>query len=35
MIWFYEATAALRDFMELGGNVLWAIMFALFLMWTL
>ncbi|RPH98754.1 MAG: MotA/TolQ/ExbB proton channel family protein [Lysobacterales bacterium] len=35
MIWFYEATAALRDFMELGGNVLWAIMFVLFLMWTL
>jgi biopolymer transport protein ExbB len=35
MIWFYEATAALRDFMELGGDVLWAIMFVLFLMWTL
>jgi biopolymer transport protein ExbB len=34
MIWFYEATAALRDFMELGGDVLWAIMFILFLMWT-
>jgi biopolymer transport protein ExbB len=34
MIWFYEAVAAIRGFMELGGNVLWAIMFALFLMWT-
>jgi biopolymer transport protein ExbB len=35
MIWFYDAVASLRDFMELGGNVLWAIMFVLFLMWTL
>ena len=35
MIWFYEAVAAIRSFMELGGNVLWAIMFTLFLMWTL
>jgi biopolymer transport protein ExbB len=35
MVWFYEATAALRDFMELGGDVLWAIMVVLFLMWTL
>ena len=34
MIWFYEALAAIRGFMELGGNVLWAIMLALFLMWT-
>jgi biopolymer transport protein ExbB len=34
MIWFYEATGSIRDFMELGGNVLWAIMFVLFLMWT-
>jgi biopolymer transport protein ExbB len=34
MIWFYEAVAAIRGFMELGGNVLWAIMFVLFLMWT-
>ena len=34
MIWFYEAVAAIRGFMELGGNVLWAIMLALFLMWT-
>ena len=35
MIWFYEAAAAIRSFMELGGNVLWAIMFTLFLLWTL
>jgi len=34
MIWFYEAVGAIRDFMELGGDVLWAIMFILFLMWT-
>ena len=34
MIWFYEAVGAIRDFMELGGNVLWAIMLVLFLMWT-
>lgn len=34
MIWFYQATGAIRDFMELGGDVLWAIMFVLFLMWT-
>ena len=34
MIWFYEAAGAIRDFMELGGNVLWAIMAVLFLMWT-
>jgi len=34
MIWFYEATGSIRDFMELGGNVLWGIMFVLFLMWT-
>jgi biopolymer transport protein ExbB len=35
MSWVYEAGAAIRDFMELGGDVLWAIMAALFLMWTL
>ncbi|MDT8320349.1 MAG: MotA/TolQ/ExbB proton channel family protein [Xanthomonadales bacterium] len=35
MIWFYEAVGSIRDFMELGGNVLWAIMFVLFMMWTL
>ena len=34
MIWFYEAVGSIRDFMELGGNVLWAIMLVLFLMWT-
>jgi biopolymer transport protein ExbB len=33
--WFYEAINAVRDFMELGGGVLWGIMLALFLMWTL
>jgi len=33
--WVYEAGAGIRDFMELGGDVLWAIMVALFLMWTL
>lgn len=35
MIWFYDAIASIRDFMELGGDVLYAIMFTLFLMWTL
>ncbi len=35
MIWLHEAIGSIRDFMELGGNVLWAIMFVLFLMWTL
>ena len=35
MIGLYEIYASLRDFMELGGNVLWAIGFTLFLMWTL
>ena len=34
MIWFYEAVGSIRHFMELGGDVLWAIMFVLFLMWT-
>jgi biopolymer transport protein ExbB len=34
MIWFYEAVASIRDFMILGGDVLWAIMVVLFLMWT-
>ncbi|MBT8048763.1 MAG: MotA/TolQ/ExbB proton channel family protein [Xanthomonadales bacterium] len=34
MIWFYEAMGSIRAFMELGGNVLWAIMLVLFLMWT-
>ena len=35
MIWFYDALATLRDFMELGGDVLYGIMLTLFLMWTL
>jgi len=35
MTWFYQAVISIRDFMELGGGVLWGIMFALFLMWTL
>lgn len=34
MIWFYDAVASIRDFMTLGGDVLWAIMLVLFLMWT-
>ena len=34
MIWFYEALASIRSFLELGGNVLYAIMLVLFLMWT-
>ena len=34
MIWLYEAIGAIRDFIELGGNVLWAIMLVVFLMWT-
>ncbi len=34
MIWLYEAVGSIRDFMELGGNVLWGIMLALILMWT-
>ena len=34
MIWFYQAVGSIREFMELGGDVLWGIMFVLFLMWT-
>jgi biopolymer transport protein ExbB len=34
VIWFYQAAASLREFMALGGAVLWVIMFVLFLMWT-
>ncbi len=34
MIWLYEAIGAIRELMALGGDVLWAIMFVLFLMWT-
>jgi biopolymer transport protein ExbB len=33
--WLYQAGDAIRDFLELGGDVLWVIMLALFLMWTL
>ena len=35
MIWFYQAADSIRHFLELGGDVLWGIMAALFLMWTL
>jgi biopolymer transport protein ExbB len=34
MIWFYDALASIRDFLELGGDVLYAIMATLVLMWT-
>jgi len=34
MIWFYDALASIRSFLDLGGNVLYAIMVVLFLMWT-
>ena len=34
MIWFYQAVGSIRDFIALGGDVLWAIMFVMFLMWT-
>lgn len=34
MIWFYDALASIRSFLDLGGDVLYAIMFVLFLMWT-
>ncbi len=35
MIWIYAGIGSIRDFMELGGDVLWAIMVVLLLMWTL
>jgi biopolymer transport protein ExbB len=35
VIWFYQAGGAIRDLMGFGGDVLWAIMLAVFLMWTL
>ncbi len=35
MIWFYDAVASIRDFLDLGGDVLYGIMLTLFLMWTL
>jgi len=34
MIWFYDAIASIRDFLDLGGDVLYGIMLTLFLMWT-
>jgi len=34
MIWFYDSIASIRDFLELGGDVLYGIMLTLFLMWT-
>ena len=34
MIWFYDAIASIRDFLELGGDVLYGIMATLVLMWT-
>ncbi|NOR18654.1 MAG: MotA/TolQ/ExbB proton channel family protein [Xanthomonadales bacterium] len=34
MIWFYQALDSIRSFLELGGDVLYAIMLALVLMWT-
>ena len=35
MLALYSAIDAIREFMELGGNVLWAIMAVLLMMWTL
>jgi biopolymer transport protein ExbB len=35
MIWFYDAIASIRGFMDLGGDVLYGIMLVLFMMWTL
>ena len=34
MIWFYDALASIRGFLDLGGDVLYGIMLVLFLMWT-
>lgn len=34
MVWFYDALNSIRDFLELGGDVLYGIMAVLFLMWT-
>jgi biopolymer transport protein ExbB len=34
MVWFYDAVNSIRDFLELGGDVLYAIMATLVLMWT-
>jgi len=35
MVELYNLLEAIRGFIELGGDVLWAIMFVLLLMWTL
>jgi biopolymer transport protein ExbB len=35
MMWFTEAYEAIRDFMEMGGDVLWAILLITFFMWML
>ncbi len=34
MIWFYDALSSIRNFLDLGGDVLYGIMLVLFLMWT-
>jgi biopolymer transport protein ExbB len=34
VIWFYDALASIRNFLDLGGDVLYGIMLVLFLMWT-
>jgi len=34
VIWFYDALSSIRSFLDLGGDVLYAIMLVLFLMWT-
>ena len=34
MIWFYDALSSIRGFLDLGGDVLYAIMLVLVLMWT-
>ena len=34
MVWLSDLITALQQFIELGGNVLWAIMLTLLLMWT-
>ena len=35
MLWLIDAAGAVRDFMTLGGPVLLAIAFVIFLMWVL
>ena len=34
MVWLSDLSSTLQEFMELGGDVLWAIMLVLLLMWT-